>query len=123
MDMTVVEGRDTVLTCIARGFPSPMISWYRGSGAARIELSGTVEPVTVMDGFFVVSSRLPISLVNRQDTDVYSCVAVNDVFGSTWTEIRNIHLTVNCKCTTNNNNNNFSNSFFLTLPPFFTYII
>ena len=97
--MTVVEGRAAVLTCVARGFPSSTISWYHGSGAARNELSGTVEPVTMMDGFFVVSSRLPISPVNRQDSDVYSCVAVNDVLGSTWTEIRNIYLTVNCKCT------------------------
>ena len=97
--MTVVEENDAVFTCIARGFPTPTITWYRGvMGADNMELTGTEESMTVMDGFIVVTSTLTISPVNRSDSDMYSCVATNNVLGSVRSDMRIFNLTVNCKC-------------------------
>ena len=99
VDITVVEGNDTVFTCTARGFPTPTITWYRGvMETERMELTGAEELIMMMEGFIVVTSTLTISSVNRRDSDVYSCVATNSVLGSSRSDMRIFNLTVNCKC-------------------------
>ena len=99
MDVTEVEGRDAVLTCIASGFPAPAITWYRGAVENNnMELNGTLQPVATVDGYFVVTSKLTISPINRHDSDLYSCVASNEILGSTRIEMRDFNVSVNCKC-------------------------
>ena len=98
MDITAVEGNDTVFTCTAKGYPAPTITWYRGvMETDHMELTGAEEPIMMMEGFIVVTSVLTISPVTRHDSDVYSCVATNSVLGSVRSDMRVFNLTVNCK--------------------------
>ena len=99
MDVTEVEGRGAVLICVASGFPAPTITWYRRAVENNsMEMSGTLEPVAMVDGLFAVTSNLTISPINRHDSDLYSCVASNEILGSTRTDVRDFNLSVNCKC-------------------------
>ena len=95
---------DIVLDCTVKGFPAPTITWNRGD----TELTGAEDRITITnaavsmdnDGFYVVESTLMISPSNRDDSDMYSCVATNTVLGSTRTDTRIFNLTVNCMCFT-----------------------
>ena len=101
ISVTVLEQMGSIiLNCSARGIPTPIVTWYRGT----MELMGVEDRITISDplessdaeGFYYVDSTLTISPSNRDDTDIYYCEAENTVLGSQVIDRRQFNVTVNC---------------------------
>ena len=101
VNLTVAEGNQTTLTCTARGVPAPEFMWYRESelingSDTRLQISSS-EIVNTTTGFIYVTSKLNITVANRSDSGVFSCVAVNIVVGVLSSDSLTYNVTVNCK--------------------------
>ena len=68
------DGKGAILTCSARGFPSPSISWSRNTyGLQNISIMNSTD----RDGYYVITSQFFINRINRNDFGVYICKAIN----------------------------------------------
>ena len=80
-------GDSILLSCIARGFPAPTITWSPNPSPLP-----TSSSITDGDGFIITNSTLTVASAQRSDT-LFSCSASNDE-GS---ETRVFTININCK--------------------------
>ena len=74
--MTVEKdlGESFNISCTARGYPRPTITWSPGSGRSRMINTSTS---TDAEGYLVITSKLFIPSVMREDAGIYTCGANN----------------------------------------------
>lgn len=84
------EGEPLTLSCTARGYPRPTITWSPGSGEHIIIFVSTS---TDVEGYLVVTSNLMISSIAREDAGIYTCTSSN-TYG---VDTHSFNLTVYCK--------------------------
>ena len=88
--LTGDQDESVTLSCTARGYPRPVISWSPGASGSRSISESTS---TDMEGYLVITSNLTISDLGRDDTATYTCTA-NNTEGM---DARDVFLTVFCK--------------------------
>ena len=71
--VTSIQGRQTRISCTARGTPTPTITWRRKN---RQRLRGQVTSKKTRYGDYVTST-ITISKVQTSDAGVYICTAAN----------------------------------------------
>ena len=100
MPMTVtVNDTDPVdLLCSARGSPVPSFTWYIGEEEASLNMVSTSDPSGDAPDFIYVNSTLTISSVTPDDSNIYTCVASNSLYGEQVNDSQQYTLIVNCKC-------------------------
>ena len=101
VNLTVTEGNHTTLTCTARGVPAPEFTWYRRSDLTngldtRLQVT-SIQMLNDTTGFIYVISALTLMVVNRTDSGVFRCEAVNIVLAESTSDSRSYGITVNCK--------------------------
>jgi heparan sulfate proteoglycan 2 (perlecan) len=82
----VVLGQKTVITCTAKGFPTPFINWRHNWGHV------CDEPRCKIENFRNGTGTFTIYQVEPNDNGAYSCEAINSkgrVFGS-----NDIHISI-----------------------------
>ena len=84
------EGDSLTLSCTARGYPRPTITWSTGTDS-RIQVNASFS--TDAEGYLIVTSNLVISNVFREDAGIHICTA-NNTIGM---DSRSFSLTVFCK--------------------------
>ena len=94
-DTIIIEGNTTTITCVAFGYPSPIIVWSKIDGVLndRISVSDSISLPTGYGNVTRVSVNLTITNASREDTGVYICSA-NNIVGS---DNNNASITVQCK--------------------------
>lgn len=92
-------GDIVVMTCNTTGYPSPSISWFRNDSLLTSSHKVTISSVTVLEesGLFSVSSNLQINGLVLNDTNVYSCISVNNLASRQIDHSDELSLTVLCK--------------------------
>uniref|UniRef100_A0A452QWA8 Neuronal growth regulator 1 n=1 Tax=Ursus americanus TaxID=9643 RepID=A0A452QWA8_URSAM len=78
-DMTINEGTNVTLTCLATGKPEPSISWRHISPSAKPFENG---------------QYLDIYGITRDQAGEYECSAENDV---SFPDVKKVKVVVNCK--------------------------
>ncbi|XP_076308457.1 protein amalgam-like [Tachypleus tridentatus] len=75
-DIITTEGSNVTLTCVAKGYPTPNITWRREDGQPIVAVNseGRLE-----NYFNVVSESLFLIRVNRRYNGAYLCIAMNGV--------------------------------------------
>ncbi len=91
-DMLVMrdQGDSLTLSCTARGYPRPIITWSTETDS-RIQVTTSLSTNT--EGYLIITSNLTISNVLREDAGIHTCTANNTV----GIESRSFNLTVFCK--------------------------
>ena len=84
------EGQSLVLSCTAKGFPRPTITWSPVGGDRRILNTSTS---TDAEGFLVITSTFMIESVQRSDAGLYTC----DASSTQGTRLQSFNIIVNCK--------------------------
>ncbi|KAL8219417.1 UNVERIFIED_CONTAM: IgLON member 5 [Gekko kuhli] len=76
--VTVNEGSNVNLLCLAQGKPEPTVTWRQ-----------------LKDGFTSEGEYLEITEINRQQAGEYECITAN---GVSLPDRKRVLITVNCKC-------------------------
>jgi neurotrimin len=80
------EGSNLVLKCFAEGKPEPMVRWYRWKKYNEMQ--------SEKEELDTVGSELHISKINRNDPNIYECIARNSVPPAT---SRIFNIEIHCK--------------------------
>ncbi|XP_043220308.1 lachesin-like isoform X1 [Amphibalanus amphitrite] len=70
-DMSLHEGEDATLRCVARGYPKPLIKWFKEDGSGQ--------PLVSSPGMTVNDTDIIFTPVRRHHMAVYLCIASNGV--------------------------------------------
>ena len=97
--LSVHEGNQFTLECIAVGFPAPEFMWYRGDepihrSNTRLQIIFFLEFFNQITGSFEIVSRLNITVIDRTDFNVFRCLTSNLVLGILSNDSRAFNLTV-----------------------------
>jgi len=76
--LTIVEGRDVVLSCVVEGNPSPSVTWTMNGQGLNITANSRLAATRTKN-----NHNLTITDVHRSDAGQYRCVANNSVDTST----------------------------------------
>lgn len=92
-------GGTVELTCNATGYPLPVITWLKNNTVLMPGTTITTSSVVQQDetGLYQVIANLSINGLILNDTDVYSCVAKNQLASFQSDVSRELQLTVLCK--------------------------
>ncbi len=94
-DVDVTEGMSAPFLCAATGRPRPSITWYRDDANDSLLAVNVSDPRVIVTetemGERQLISNLTINDVLPSDSNVYRCIAVNDIGN----DMRNATLTVN----------------------------
>ena len=97
-NVTVIEQDNVTLTCIARGFPVPVISWhYEHIPNDGIIITSAIPVYIDSLVLYTVESTLTIPQSTRHSSERYSCMAINTITGSIRTDMKAFDVTVKCK--------------------------
>ena len=95
----ITEGSNGSIICTATGYPVPTVVWQNSDGSSLSNnrlVSG--DPMNIsstgVGNVTSVSVELMVMGVMRVDTGMYRCSANNSISST----IRNISITVQCKC-------------------------
>ena len=99
MPVTVtVNDTDSVdLLCSARGSPVPSFTWFVGEEEASLNMVSTSDPSGDAPDFIYINSTLNITSVTPDDSNIYTCVASNSLYGEQVNDSHQYTLIVNCK--------------------------
>ncbi|XP_022245550.1 protein amalgam-like [Limulus polyphemus] len=79
-DIITQEGSNVTLTCVAKGYPTPNITWRREDGKPIItSVNATEQLESDISGSNLVSESLNLIQVNRSYNGAYLCIAMNGV--------------------------------------------
>ena len=89
----VVELKQLELICQSEGFPPPTITWRRSTrpleyDATRLSITYAIEDGTA------VTSRLVLTNLTLDDSEVYTCSASADILGNISTASESVSVTV-----------------------------
>ena len=84
------------VTCSARGSPAPSFTWYIGGVAALLSQVFSSSNGDVPD-FISTVSTLSITSATPEDSNIYTCVAFNTIYGVQVNDSQRYTLTINCK--------------------------
>ncbi len=94
-DVDVTEGMSASFLCTATGRPRPSITWYRDDTNDSLLAVNVSDPRVIVTetemGERELVSNLTINDILPSDSDVYHCIAENDVNS----DMSNTSLTVN----------------------------
>ena len=76
--LTIVEGRDVILSCVVEGNPSPSVIWTMNGQGLNITANSRLAATRTKN-----NHNLTITDVHRSDAGQYRCVANNSVDTST----------------------------------------
>ena len=88
-DLTTVEGRDVVFSCVVEGNPSPSVTWTKNEQRLNFTANSRLNASSTNN-----NHTLTITDVHRSDAGQYRCVANNSVNTSTSSAAK---LEVHCK--------------------------
>ena len=94
--MTVDDGNPVNVTCRARGSPAPSFTWYIGGEEALRSQVSSSSSGDVPDFIYTVST-LTITSATPEDSNIYTCVASNTIYGVQVNDSQRYTLTINCK--------------------------
>lgn len=79
LDTVATVNKTIVLDCAARGIPLPVITWWKATDTAVVQVKG--ERISVTEGREdgEVRSTLEITMAQIEDAGVYICRAENNV--------------------------------------------
>ena len=95
-NVTVNDGNPVNVTCRARGSPTPSFTWYIGGEEALPSQVSSSSNGDVPD-FISTVSTLSITSATPEDSNIYTCVAFNTIYGVQVNDSQRYTLTVNCK--------------------------
>ena len=98
MTVTVNDTNSVDLVCRARGSPVPSFTWYIGEDVAMQSMVSTSDPSGNAPDFIYINSTLSITSVTPNDSNTYTCVASNSLYGEQFNDSHQYTLVVNCKC-------------------------
>ena len=95
--VTVSEGDDVTITCVATGVPVPSVTWIRVDGTdltdSKYVISDTSSPMVVNDVYQVTRNLTIMNIVRGDAGAMYGCAVTNMVN----TVQSNVIITVQCK--------------------------
>jgi len=83
-------GENVLLTCVAYGFPEPVVEWRREDEGELPPLINISSFTWMADGITFVASTLQICDLQLSDSGLYSCTAAGG-------EMRNFTIEIQCK--------------------------
>ena len=95
-NVTVDDGNPVNVTCRARGSPAPSFTRYIGGKEALPSQVSSSSSGDVPDFIYTVST-LSITSATPEDSNIYTCVASNTIYGVQVNDSQRYTLTVNCK--------------------------
>ena len=95
-NVTVNDTNPVNVTCRARGSPTPSFTWYIGGEEALQSQVSSSSSGDVPDFIYTVST-LTITSATPEDSNIYTCVASNTIYGVQVNDSQQYTLTVNCK--------------------------
>ena len=74
----IVEGENITLSCVAIGYPPPLIQWRKLNGSLSDRVSSTDMSMSTNEGNVTrVTVDLIFTTINREDTGDYECITRN----------------------------------------------
>ena len=96
VNVTVDDTNPVNVTCRARGSPAPSFTWYIGEEEALPSQVSSSSNGDVPNFIYTVST-LSITSATPEDSNIYTCVASNTIYGVQVNDSQRYTLTVNCK--------------------------